>query len=241
MQLVNAKSWRPWACVLAVCAALPPLAGCHDGPLYGLKTMNPYYSMKQWKADEALGPTDHVRRKELAKLVDVMPKLPPERQAYWTEHLRQVMEHDASPEMRRLAVLASGKLQTPGASAILASGIKDESLKVRLATCEVLGNRSDSESTRLLAETAASTTDTDVRNAAYAALGNHRGPVAVEALRLALENRDPATRSLAVQSLRNTTGKNYGDDPDAWLAALNGQDVPEQPVQIAERLKQMIY
>jgi len=241
MQLVNANSWRPWACVLAVCAALPPLAGCHDGPLYGLKTMNPYYSMKQWKADEALGPTDHVRRQELAKLVDVMPKLPPERQVYWTEHLRQVMEHDTSPEMRRLAVMASGRTSVPQASAVLADGMKDESLKVRLAACEVLGTRTDSESTRLLAETAASTTDVDVRNAAYAALGNHRGPVAVEALRLALENRDPATRSLAVQSLRSTTGKNYGNDPDVWLAALGGEQVPEQPVQIAERLKSMIY
>lgn len=227
--------------MLALCAALPALAGCHDGPLYGLKTMNPYYSMKQWKADEALGPTDHVRRKELAKLVNVMPKLPPERQAYWTEHLQQIMEHDTSPEMRRLAILACGKTQHPQASAILAAGIKDESLKVRLATCEVLGQRTDSEATRLLAETASSTTDTDVRNAAYAALANHRGPVAVEALRLGLENRDPATRSLAVQSLRSTTGKNYGDDPDVWLAALEGQNVPEQPVQIADRLKQMFY
>src|SRR5690606_35901249 len=133
--------------VLALFAALSPIAGCHDGPLYGLKTMNPYYSMKQWKADEALGPTDHVRREELAKLVAVMPSLPPERQTYWAEHLRQAMEHDASPEMRRLAVMASGKTTVPEASAILARGIKDESLKVRLAACEVLGQRTDSEST----------------------------------------------------------------------------------------------
>lgn len=209
--------------------------------MYALKAANPYYSMKQWKADEALGTTDHVRRAELSKLVRMMPTLPPERQAYWSEHLRQVMEHDTSPEMRRLAVLACGTTNLPQATELLAEGIKDDSLKVRLATCEVLGRRSDSESTRLLAETAGSTTDGDVRNAAYAALGNHQGPMAIDALRLALEDRDPATRSLAVESLRSTTGKNYGDDPDVWLAALDGQDVPEQPVQIAERLKHLIY
>ncbi len=241
MQHVNAKWSWPWASVLAVATVLLLIAGCHDGPLYGLKAANPYYSMKQWKADEALGTTDHVRRAELTKLVRVMPTLPAERQAYWTEHLRQVMEHDTSPEMRRLAILACGTTHLPQSSELLAAGMKDESLKVRLATCDVLGRRDDAESLRLLAETAGSTTDVDVRNAAYAALGNHRDPMATEALRLALEDRDPATRSLAVESLRRCTGKNYGDDPEVWLAALSGQDVPEQPVQIAERVKNLFY
>lgn len=239
MQLVNAKSWWPRAALLT--AALMALTGCHDGPMYGLKAANPYYSMKQWKADEALGTTDHVRRQELTKLVNVMPKLPPERQAYWFEHLRQVMEHDQSPEMRRLAVLACGTLTHPQASELLADAVKDESLKVRLAACEVLGQRPDEQSTRLLAQTAGSTTDVDVRHAAYEALGKHRGEMAVEALRMGLEDRNPATRSLAVASLRTSTGKNYGDDPQVWIAALGGQDVPEQRVQIADRLKQLIY
>jgi HEAT repeat protein len=241
MQHVNAKSSWPWPFVLAAVAVLLPSTGCHDGPLYGLKVVNPYYSMKQWKADEALGTTDHVRRAELTKLVRVMPTLPPDRQAYWAEHLRQVMEHDPSPEMRRLAIMACGSTRLPQSKQLLVEGIKDESLKVRLTTCEVLGRRDDPESLRLLADTAGSTTDLDVRNAAFAALGNHRGPIATEALRMALEDRDPATRSLAVDSLRRCTGKNYGNDPDAWLAALSGQDVPEQPVQIAERLKSLIY
>jgi hypothetical protein len=216
------------------------ITGCHDGPMYGIKAANPFYSYKQWKADEAYGPTDHVRRQELTKLAGMMETLPPERQTYWFNHLRGVMENDESPEMRRLAVLAAGKCSVAQSSELISEGLKDESLKVRLTACEMLGDRKDEESTRLLAEVAGSTSDTDVRNAAYAALGKHQSKIAVDALKLALDDRDPATRSLAVASLRGSTGKNYGDDPQSWIAALDGQDVPEQPVQLAERVKNMI-
>jgi HEAT repeat protein len=196
--------------------------------------------MREWKKDEELGITDHVRRVELTKLANNMSSLPRDRQEYWFDHLRNVMEHDQNPEMRRLAVIAAGGSVVPQSSELLREGIKDSSLKVRLAACEMLGRRDDPESTRLLADTAGGTTDLDVRNAAYAALGKHKSKVAVDTLRLALDDRDPATRSLAVESLRGSTGKNYGDDPQAWIAALDGQDVPEQPTQLAERLKSLV-
>jgi len=217
------------------------ITGCHDGPMYGMKAANPFYSLKQWKADEAYGTTDHVRRQELNKLANMMQTLPPERQVYWFSHLQGVMEHDESPEMRRLAVLAAGSSSLPQSAELIARGLKDDSLKVRLTACDMLGNRPrDPESTRLLAEIAGSTSDLDVRNAAYAALGKHQNKVAVDSLRLALDDRDPATRSLAVASLRGSTGKNYGDDPQSWIAALDGQDVPEQSVKLAERVKNLI-
>lgn len=236
------ENWAMRQILSAWCAAflMFMITGCHDGPMYGIKAANPFYSMKQWKADEAYGPTDHVRRQELTKLAGMMETLPPERQTYWFSHLRGVMENDESPEMRRLAVLAAGKSSVPQSSELLSKGLKDESLKVRLIACEMLGERKDEESTRLLAEVAGSTSDLDVRNAAYAALGKHQSKVAVDALKLALDDRDPATRSLAVASLRGSTGKNYGDDPQSWIAALDGQDVPEQPVQLAERVKNLI-
>jgi HEAT repeat protein len=90
-----------------------------------------------------------------------------------------------------------------------------------------------------LAETAGSTSDPDVRNAALAALGKHSGKIAVDALKLALDTRDPATRGLAIASLRGATGKDYGDDPEVWIAALDGKDVPEKPTQIADRLREL--
>lgn len=241
MQSANAdRPVRRYLPALGATLVMILITGCQDGPMYAVKAANPFYSLKQWKADEAYGPTDHVRRQELTKLVNMIDTLPPERQTYWFSHLRGVMENDESPEMRRLAVLAAGKSSVPQSFELISQGLKDESLKVRLTACEMLGNRKDEESTRVLAEIAGSTSDQDVRNAAYAALGKHQNKIAVDALRLALDVRDPATRSLAVASLRGSTGKNYGDDPQSWIAALDGQDVPEQPTQLAERVRNLI-
>jgi HEAT repeat protein len=141
--------------------------------------------------------------------------------------------------MRRLAVIAAGNTQLSGSSELIGRGLKDDSLKVRLAACQVLGERGDEASARVLAETAGSTSDPDVRNAALAALGKHSGKIAVDALKLALDTRDPATRGLAIASLRGATGKDYGDDPEVWIAALDGKDVPEKPTQIADRLREL--
>ncbi len=225
---------------LVLAMPLLVIAGCHDGPLYGLKVVNPYYSMKQWKEDEKYGITDYRRRKELEKLVTSLPRLPKNRQAYWLKNLEQIMANDKSPEMRRIAVMAAGQLNDATADEIVRVGLKDESVKVRMACCETLGNRRDPEATRMLAETAGSTTEQDVQKAALAALGKHKGPVAVDALKIALADRDPSTRSLAVGSLRQTTGKNYGDDPQVWIAALEGKPTQEKPVRFAERIDQLI-
>jgi hypothetical protein len=230
----NLVAW----CVLAAVVALS--SGCHDGPLYGLKVINPYYSMKQWKEDEKYGITDYKRRKELSKLVKSLPRLPKQRQDYWLGQLEKIMEHDESPEMRRIAVMAAGQLNDAKADEIVRTGLKDTSVKVKMACCDTLGNRRDAEATRMLAETAGSTTDQDVRKAAFVALGKHKGPMATDALRIALEDRDPSTRSIAMSSLRRSTGKNYGSDPDVWIAALDGKQVAEQPVRFAERIENLV-
>ena len=214
--------------------------GCHDGPMYGLKTLNPYFSMKQWKEDEKYGVTDFTRRQELTKLVAALPDLPMERQAFWLRNLQQIMEHDESPEMRRLAVMAAGQLTLPDADEIVREGMKDENNKVRMACCQVLGNRSDTEATRMLAEVAGSTSNQDVRRSALAALGKHQGPVATDALRIALDDRDPATRGIVMKSLRSNVGKNYGNDPEVWIAALEGKPSEVQPASFTERVKDLI-
>lgn len=240
MQLVNANPGWLTPGPLLVVAVLSVTVGCHDGPLYGLKVANPYYSLHQWQKDEQLGPTDHVRRAELTKLAKAMPSLPVERQQRWHTHLEAIFEHDASPEMRRLAIQAAARSSVPESAQLIRQGLQDDSLKVRLAACEALGERPDEASARLLAETAGSTSDTDVRNAALAALSRHRVPVAVDALRSALDSRDPATRELAIKSLRGATGKDYGDDPQVWIAALDGQPTPERQPQIADRIRGML-
>ncbi len=222
------------------CALLSSLlSGCQDGPLYALKAANPYYVLREWRADEALGVTDHERRKQLTKLGDSIHTLPAQRQVFWSGQLIAMIENDGSPEMRRLAVRAARGLADPQAIPIIEKGLDDSSFKVRMEACRVLGVREGDEAARLLASTVGSETNNDVKHAAVQALANHQSPIAVDSLRLVLDDRNPATRALAVESLRGCTGKNYGDDPDVWIAALDGKPAEEVPPRFAERLRSM--
>jgi hypothetical protein len=217
------------------------LTGCQDGPLYAMKTVNPYFTMKEWKEDEALGVTDHERRKQLAKLSETIDKLPPDRQDFWAGHLQQMLENDQSAEMRRLVVRAAGRLEGPAALKMIEQGLDDSSTKVRMEACRSLGMKSENEdATRLLVAAIGTDTSQDVKHSALDALANHKNKIAVDSLRLALSDRNPATRTLAVQSLRGATGKNYGDDPQVWIAALDGKPAEETPIRFADRLRDAI-
>lgn len=209
--------------MLLLAAGLLGTAGCQDGPLYALKHVNPYFTMKEWKADRELGVTDHQRREELVQLTESISEQSIERQRYWVGQLTQIMQQDPSAEMRRLAVAAAGKVRDDVGLALVESGLDDEDLKVRMEACRALGRRADDVAARMLAATAGTDTDQDVRNAAIEALGKVSGQVAVDALRTALRHRDPATRQLAIASLRGATGKDYGDEPEEWIAALDSE------------------
>ncbi|MCG8648373.1 MAG: HEAT repeat domain-containing protein [Pirellulales bacterium] len=223
-RLIRSNVWL-WSALSATCL----FTGCQDGPLYALKTINPYYTLNEWKADEALGISDHQRRQQLAGLANSIGDLPAERQQFWSGQLTAMLENDPSPEMRRLAVLAARSIHSQQALAIIEKGLDDESMKVRMEACRALGHRPEEQAARLLAATVGTEANEDVKRSALEALANHQNQIAVDSLRLALSDRDPATRTIAVESLRGATGKNYGDDPDVWIAALEGKPAEEVP------------
>ncbi|MCO8125081.1 HEAT repeat domain-containing protein [Stieleria sp. TO1_6] len=200
--------------------------GCHDGPLYAMKKVNPYFVMKEWKNDRALGVTDHQRREELMSLADQIGSMPAKQQLFWTNHLQRIMDNDPSAEMRRLAVVAAGKCKAPGSMELVEQGLDDENLKVQMEACRALGKRREPEAAQMLASTLGTTTELDVKNAAISALGKHKGTIPVDSLRLVLDEQDPATIDLAMNSLRGVMGKDYGNDPQKWIAAIDQQSIP---------------
>lgn len=213
-----------WALIapLAIGSASAAVSGCQDGPMYALKAANPYFVMKEWKQDEDIGVTDHVRRAQLSDLAESIAEMPAGRQVFWASQLKNILENDPSPEMRRLAIVAAGSLADPVASAdLIQLGVDDSVTKVRMEACRALGKQSGDDAARMLAAVVGTDTDLDVRQAAIAALGRHRSQISTELLRRTLEDRDPATRSLAIASLRQVTGQNHGEDPSAWIAALD--------------------
>lgn len=203
-------------------------AGCHDGPLYGLKTVNPYFVMREWKRDRALGVTDHERREELQSLAGQIGGMNQKDQKFWEEHLQKIITNDPSPEMRRLSVLAASRLKTPGALDLIRTGLEDDSVKVQMESCRSLGKRPEPEAARLLAQTLGTTSEQDIKNSAIAALGKHQGNIPVDSLRLVLDETDPATVHLAMSSLRGVMKTDYGNDPKQWIAAIDQQRATEE-------------
>ncbi|MFG0261748.1 MAG: HEAT repeat domain-containing protein [Novipirellula sp. JB048] len=203
------------------------LSGCQDGPLYALKTVNPWFVMKEWRDDEVYGVTDHERRKQLTQLAKSIGYYPPDRQEYWADHLQQILENDDSAEMRRIAVLASGKIKSSRRLALIEQGLDDDSVKVRMEACRALGRVDDEQAARLLAAMVGKESNRDVRHAAIESLAQHDNAVAVNSLRLALSDRNPATQDLTLQSLRRVTGKDFGNDPEIWVAELEKHDLHE--------------
>lgn len=189
--------------------------------MYALKTVNPYFTMREWKQDRALGVTDHERRNQLLSLARKIGTMPEKDQQFWGTHLGRIVNNDPSPEMRRLAVLAASRAKTDNALAIIQKGLEDDSIKVQMESCQALGVRTEPEAARLLAGTIGSTTETDVKHAAIAAIGKHGGNIPLDSLKIVLREQNPATIDLAINSLKGVTGEDYGSDPNQWIAALN--------------------
>jgi len=221
------------AVLLCIAAGLSSISGCHDGPLYALKAANPYYAMGDWKKDKERGVTDYQRREELAALSSSIATLPAERQQVWAKHLEAMLENDENPEMRRLAIQTAGNMNAVPSIDLIEKGLDDDSFKVRMEACRALSSKAtlasdqSTEAARMLAATVGTETNDDVRRAAISALTNHKSPIAIDSLKTALRDRNPATQNLVIASLRGVTGENHGDDPQTWIAALDGK--PKAP------------
>jgi hypothetical protein len=195
---------------------LPVLfSGCADGPLYGLKKMNPVIT-KQWKTDQELGPTYVQRLEEIQRLRSQIRTMSTEEQAGWLDSIEQLVGNDPSPEMRRQAVLALKGLPQQEADEILSNASKDESEKVRLAACEVLSAPPNPTRLALLEKLARQDESMAVRIAAVERLGDFSSDQALAPLEEALRDKSPALQYAAVQSLAKTTGLKMSANVAQW-------------------------
>ena len=125
---------------------------------------------------------------------------------------------------------------------MLEATLDDPDADVRAAACEAWGTRPGADATEVLVRTLASDVDIDVRLAAARALGQTGDPAAIEALGHALEDRDPAMQYRAIESLREITGEDFGNDANRWRQYVRGETPdPPQPVSLAERLAPWFY
>jgi HEAT repeat protein len=155
-----------------------------------------------------------------------------------TDQLARQIQIEPDPLVRQAVIHSIRDFRTPMAQQVLEAGLSDQDKTVRVACCEALGERGDAASVSCLATALKGDKDVDVRIAAAKALGGVKSPEAIQALTVALEDRDPALQYVGVQSMKSITGKDYGPDVQAWRQVAAGQTPAVQPApSVASRLR----
>ncbi len=200
--------------------------GCVDGPMYTLKSINPYYRA-QWKEDKAHGPTFDERLEELALLREKVKTMDAASQAEWATQLETIIASDPSPEMRYRAVQTIGYIEGDTSVRALNRASADEVEKVRLAACEAWQLQQNDAARDMLLSMSRESETTSVRQAAIESLAAFDQAEVKRGLGTLLDDPSPAIQYQVASSLSEMTGKNYGGDFAAWKQYLAGNEVPE--------------
>ncbi len=215
--------------------------GCADGPFGRLATLNPYYRT-QWEKDERAGPTFHTQLAELRSIRQNPTGLSPEEQRRVIPTLADIVQNSTNTILRAEATLTLAEFPAPETIPTLQLAMNDESADVRVAACKAWGRRGGPEALDVLSRTVSNDSDLDVRLAATAELAKFQDQQSLQALAVALNDKDPALQHRAVQSLKSVSGQDYGDSVPAWRDFVEGRSpvLPEPPT-IAERLRAMSW
>jgi HEAT repeat protein len=217
------KLVRDWCILLGLAA----LSGCHDGVLYKMKSLNPYYQ-NEWKQDLARGTTFGQRLEELQYLDDQIGSMSVDQQSKYALVLEGVIKNDTSPEMRTQAISVLAKI--PGESTIrgLNAASIDKSEKVRLAACQAWSKIGGPDARNMMLTLANNPSEsTSVRQAAISVLSKFGDDQVRSTLTGLLDDKSPAIQYQVAQSLKQITNRDYGGDIQAWRDYMAGNDVPQ--------------
>jgi HEAT repeat protein len=227
----------PQAGLLLAAVCVLSAGGCADGFIPEARSLNPYVR-KQWDEDEKRGPTYYKRMEELRQVRAQAHQLPAPEKQRLAKEIVDVLAIEKSPTVR--AELAKTLAVLPGPASLVAlEGVStDNDPDVRAAACQALAGQQGPEAVKLLAQLNGDA-DLDVRMEAARALGRHKSPEAVKALALSLEENDPAIQRVAMESLKSSTGKDFGNNLKSWHEFLDGGNPrPPDAPSWAERLRQ---
>jgi HEAT repeat protein len=167
------------------------------------------------------------------------------RDADSTEQQRSIDEMVAQirterdPLVRRAIQESIAEYQVPLARDVLIAGLKDDDVEVQMTCCRKLGERAEPESIAALREVLQASDNLDLRLAATDALGQINTPEAIEALSVAIKDRDPALQYAGVEALKNLSGQDLGNDVKAWQQFTEQGDAVIQPkTSLADKVRQ---
>jgi HEAT repeat protein len=181
------------------------------------------------------GPTPAEQIELLRKQINQTSAMSAGEQDALAKDLSEKFKNEADPLLRREYVRVSAGCGSPAAGETLTAALADSEPDIREVACDAWARHGGPQAIPKLAETMKHDSDRNVRLAAVRALAKIGGSDAITAVAPALEDPDPALQYRAVQSLREMTGKDFGDNAVAWREYIRGGSPPE--ISTVERLK----
>lgn len=142
---------------------------------------------------------------------------------------------EADPFIKSEIVKAIATCGSPLAADTIKDAMRDGNRDVRIVACDAWAVHGGPLAVPQLSEAIRKDASIDVRLAAVRCLGKIGGPEAIAALGPALEDPDPALQYRAVQSMRLISGKDFGDDANAWREFAKGGQPAE--ISVTQRAK----
>ena len=197
----------PAAVVLG--ALVPVVAGCSGWLPWTA-------SDRATKNAELYGPTANQRIKSLQADAKQVKAEGGSREVEFTRGLaEQVLgEHDARVRCEIVAV--AGMFDTASALAICKGAMQDPDERVRSRACQVWRERGGAEAVQQLANRCRVDRELDVRLQAIRMLGELEDEAAIPVLADVLADPDPAVQYRAVAALKRVSGRDLGNDVNAW-------------------------
>jgi len=210
-------------------ALLPALllmlaAGC-EGPWGDLSRYDPFAEPDP--REKLYGPTPAQQISRIRRMGDEAAGMTPQQQAQASAELRKRLLAAGDPLIREEIVKTLGNFRTREAALALRLASNDKDRDVKIAAAHAWAQRHDHEAITELTKMLGSSSDVDVRIAAVNGLATFSDQEAVRAMSVALDDDDTAVQRIAMDSLRSTTGRDYGTNVVAWRKFLAGENPPE--------------
>jgi HEAT repeat protein len=218
-----------WTSLLLLAAFAP---GC---------SANDWFTRPSWawfgEKEESPVATRADRIQDLRQLAKRLPGSDAAKREQVALELGKTIRDESDPLVRAQILRTIALCQTPVSDAVLRAGVQDSDARVRIAACDGLARRGGTEAVSVLGGVLTSDTNIDVRIAAARGLGELKDPGAVDALAIALDDTNPALQYRAVKSLEQSTGRNYGNDVEAWRQFAKGQTPQPRSPPLLARLR----
>lgn len=171
---------------------------------------------KAVRDQEKYGFTADTRIKKLAERSKAVKSESTQQQLEFTQDLVRMMLEEHDPRVRSKILETAAEYDTSAATAICTGAMQDPNEMVRTRACDVWAKRGGPDAVQLLATRFQTDADLDVRLRALKMLGELKDKQAIPVLARALEDADPAVQYRAVASLKQVSGRDLGNDVNAW-------------------------